>query len=138
MQDQCNMFYSQKKLINNSNFYLISFQTFFFVLQTIRNMLQALQTKRDEGRPYLPLTKVNYLTLQKLSNWNSFRELGDRFIYLLLFKFFSYLFIYLFIFLSFTKKLLKQFCYSEAICNRLYRRDPLSNISTIEGKHQLL
>ena len=42
-------------------------------------MLEPLWPKRDKGRPCLPLTKAIYLTLWKLSNENSFSELGDRF-----------------------------------------------------------
>lgn len=49
------------------------------VLQALKNMLEPLWPKRNTGRPCLPLTKSMYVTLWKLSNQNSFRELSDRF-----------------------------------------------------------
>ena len=42
-------------------------------------MLEPLWPKHDKGRPCLPLNKAIYLTLWKLSNQNSFSELGERF-----------------------------------------------------------
>ncbi|XP_061400878.1 putative nuclease HARBI1 [Musca vetustissima] len=47
--------------------------------KSLVHMLQPFWPKRDYGRPCLSLTKSVYITLWKLSNQNSFRELSDRF-----------------------------------------------------------
>ncbi|KNC34393.1 hypothetical protein FF38_01892, partial [Lucilia cuprina] len=46
---------------------------------TLKKILDPLWPMRNTGRPCLYLTKSLYITLWKLSNQNSFRELSDRF-----------------------------------------------------------